>query len=450
MSSASISKSNVYDSLTNKSVQAILELATKHPLYAASTPVRAHRLDQWPILQKQDLHARFSTLRKEMPKSWWSHVYWSPSGGSSNPNGLPTFMVSDVKENHEQRRRLGRQMGGLGEATDDHLDTTSQVLSQDTVALNLFSGSGMYRSLEIFNEFCDEAGATCLPASFTCDDVRAEQMARAFEANTVMGNPPRLVQFAMHLRAQRQQQQQQQSSLQIDRVIWGCEPLAAAKRQLLEDELGVKQFTSVYGSSETGVWAYQPDWLEQGSFVFDPRMVHVEILDADPREHVGKVVVTNLVRRRFPLVRYRTGDMGRIETREHGGRRWHVLVFKGREAVTFTIGADYYSVGEVEESWADAPEAGRVLEWQCLLGTDAQTGKDTLTLCIVINEDDEAKGNAPTNTALVGVLASKLTRAIDKYNGTRFRIEARVIDAKALIRSVGSTKVRKIVDQREQ
>jgi len=420
-------------STTQDKLQRILRIAAAHPLYGSATG-GASELNQWPMLQKSDLHSKFASLQENMPRSYWSGIYWSPSGGTTSVDGLPTFFPTDVKENHLQRRILSERMGGL-----DGYDAC-QILSPDIVALNLYSGSDMYRAMEISTEQCDWAGATSLPASFECSDDKAAKLATRFSANALFGAPPRLMQFAMSVQAQRkEQQQEQQPRLQIDRIFWACEPLQASKKKLLQDTFGVKHFNSVYGSAESGVWAFQPDWLEEGAFLFFPDMMKVEIVNPE-EDGTGLIVVTNLIRERFPLIRYRMGDVGRLEVREHAGKQWHVLILKGREPQQFMIGSDYFLLTEVESAWMDAGSGSYVLEWQCVLTADASTGIDTVTVCIVANDSQ-------ADSTLAATVQQNLVESM--HPGIEFGIKVRIIQGNELLRAAGSTKIRKIVDQRK-
>jgi phenylacetate-CoA ligase len=398
-------------------IQHILTAAAAHPLYRdilQPTVTHAHSariegtklLAEWPVLHKSALHAALLALQEQLPRNgdYWRGLYWSPSGGSSDKHGLPTFFPTDKKENHEMRRILAERMAGVHTdgCTDGADYSACGVIPPSTIALNLFSSSGMYRALEIFEEFCDCAGATSLPVSFECEDQKAMQLAARFGANTLCGAPPRLMQFAMAVQQQMMMQEGNEESvslppLQIDRILWGAEPLQASKKQLLRDVLGVRHFTSVYGSAETGVWAFQPDWLEDGKFVYFADMVYVEILPittstvsgSDNHTHnrsdgsddattanisdsssdeTGAITVTNLLRQRFPLVRYRTGDVGKLQKRRYAGRAWDVLVLEGREHRSFMIGSNYFTLAAVESAWEDMDHnagGSDVLEWQC-------------------------------------------------------------------------------------
>lgn len=63
--------------------------------------------------------------------------------------------------------------------------------------------------------------------------------------------------------------------------------------EYLKRVLGVEKVSSIYGSAESGIWAVKHFDLPLGQFLFDPALMHVEIIDPDS-EGFGRIVVTNL------------------------------------------------------------------------------------------------------------------------------------------------------------
>ena len=103
------------------------------------------------------------------------------------------------------------------------------------------------------------------------------------------------------------------SALRIN--IHAGEPGASlpATRARLEDAFGVGVFDHA-GATEVGAWGFQCEvrdglHLNESEFIF-------EVID--PETHApsreGELVVTNLGRAGMPVIRYRTGDVGRLQT----------------------------------------------------------------------------------------------------------------------------------------
>ena len=103
------------------------------------------------------------------------------------------------------------------------------------------------------------------------------------------------------------------SALRIN--IHAGEPGASlpATRARLEDAFGARVFDHA-GATEVGAWGFQCEFreglhLNESEFIF-------EVID--PETHApsreGELVITNLGRAGMPVIRYRTGDVGRLET----------------------------------------------------------------------------------------------------------------------------------------
>ncbi|TVX92755.1 phenylacetate--CoA ligase family protein [Paenibacillus agilis] len=93
---------------------------------------------------------------------------------------------------------------------------------------------------------------------------------------------------------------------------WG-ESIIPSQRAFVEAAFGVR-LADYYGLEEMWLIAFEaPD----GRFLVDEQVVFVEVIDPDTLEPVsdgeyGEIVVTSLVMRTVPYVRYRTGDIGKI------------------------------------------------------------------------------------------------------------------------------------------
>lgn len=97
--------------------------------------------------------------------------------------------------------------------------------------------------------------------------------------------------------------------LQVKGVFNNGELLTPNMRDYIEETLQTEIF-SVYETSEVGQIAYE---CPEGGFHVNQDLVHLEVLD-DNQEPVengerGKAVVTGLVNRSFPVIRYDIGDI---------------------------------------------------------------------------------------------------------------------------------------------
>ena len=163
--------------------------------------------------------------------------------------------------------------------------------------------------------------------------------------------------------------------------------------------------------------------------------MHVEIVGAD-NDGFGNIVTTNLVRTRHPLLRYDSGDVGRLSSVEAGGKKRPLLQIKGRMARSFHIGGEYYSLEDLDSVWHNA----KLLEYQIILDYDQSKKIDTIKFCPV-----------PDTQALTEADLKALTTAIRKIvqsNDAAFITEVACVQFDQLVRSTTAQKVLKIVDKR--
>ncbi|MBK5187859.1 MAG: phenylacetate--CoA ligase family protein [Gemmatimonadaceae bacterium] len=123
------------------------------------------------------------------------------------------------------------------------------------------------------------------------------------------------------------------------RIFTSGELLGATARQTIIAAFGAA-VCDVYGTSETKEIAWE---CAAGSRHVNADVVHVEILDEKgsvaPAGSEGEIVVSLLVNRAMPLVRYRTGDRGALLAISCScGRAAPLLgVVSGREADTLEL-----------------------------------------------------------------------------------------------------------------
>lgn len=112
-------------------------------------------------------------------------------------------------------------------------------------------------------------------------------------------------------------------------VFTSSEVLAPSLRQRLRERLGAR-VCDVYGCTEFKEVAWQ---CEAGTYHVNHESVWIECDPAEPDGGPGDLLLTTLVNRAAPLIRYRVGDLGRLRSlRCNCGREGPVLSdLEGRE-----------------------------------------------------------------------------------------------------------------------
>ncbi|KAB8136767.1 phenylacetate--CoA ligase family protein [Gracilibacillus oryzae] len=144
--------------------------------------------------------------------------------------------------------------------------------------------------------------------------------------------------------------------------IWltgeGC---SSTFRERLEKWWGC-EVSFFYGSTECGVIGVECS-NHKGYHIMEGH-VKVEIVDPASEEvlpygKTGEIVVTTLLREGMPMVRYRTGDLGKLtQSICECGINMDVLELRGRQEHMLRLGAEDYSPFLIEHFLMEVPEAG--------------------------------------------------------------------------------------------
>ncbi len=253
-------------------------------------------------------------------------VYLVRSGGSTR---APLIFPVDIAENQEQRRRLA------------HALVTDGIIRSTTVALNLFSYGLIYRTAAILDDLLERCQATTLPLSAEAKDVDLHAAARHFNPTLLMGSPSRLTLFAHYLATQG-------ARLEVPDLLYGGEFLQPSAAVTFRERFGTRNIFALYGSAETGTWGWSRSSDAPGLYRFVDG-IHIEIAEPDA-EGFGRVLVTNLLRERFPIFRYDMGDIGRLG--QSDGRPH--LELRARAPLSFAIDSTKLSVDDFRHLTRDA------------------------------------------------------------------------------------------------
>lgn len=387
-----------------QSLQTIFELARSHPFYREDLR-NAHRFEDAPVLEKPTLYARVETALDD--PTFRRGLYLSPSGGST---GRPLFFPSDIQENQRQRELLAPRLRAAG------------ILDETSVVLNMFPAGNMVRSLEIFDDFSEMCGATVLSLAAHAANIDVCKAAQRFGATILAGMPTRLHAFIRWLHAEKQ-------NLSLQSVLFAGELLHPQKRLWMERVLNVQRFSGVYGSAEMGIVAYQSDVREHAVYHFPRAFVHMEIGEPDSAGF-GRLVATNLLRHRHPLLRYNTGDVGRIV---ESNAEEVCIELRGRQSDSFSIGDCYFSLRDF------ASVLDQFAEFQVVVDFDERSQQDRVTFYLAGDSLQPSKSRAQLREEVCVLLEA---------DDDLFMTEVALCQPEDLRRTLGTQKIPAVVDLR--
>ncbi len=241
-------------------------------------------------------------------------VFYNRTGGTL---GEALFVPICPSENRRQRKLLAEHLLNAG------------ILSPKTIGLNLFVYKNMYRPASIFDDVLDDAGATSIGVGDAIPDDFALKFIHQFGVNMLIGTPSRIFQFATYLL-------ENHIHIEIPAILFSGELLPESYREVIERTLHTKNIYAVFGATEIGIWGYA-DYGKNGPlYKMIPEIGYMEIENPD-KEGFGPIVITNVLKSRFPVLRYKNHDMARLIHKPDG------LYFelKGRGEFVFRIGSSF-------------------------------------------------------------------------------------------------------------
>lgn len=152
------------------------------------------------------------------------------------------------------------------------------------------------------------------------------------------------------------------SGLGVKSVLVGAETLSDGVAELITQAFGCPLFDR-YSNMEMGIYA-QREW-GRGGFRINKSSYHVEVLkegsdEPAPEGEVGRIVVTDLYNRAFPMIRYDTGDLGSIGRDARGERELECVYGRRVDSIYDATGVLINPHGITNGMWG----IGGIRQWQ--------------------------------------------------------------------------------------
>ena len=244
-------------------------------------------LGHLPFLTRDILQTRFDDLRA---RATLPGVHRRSSGGST---GTPVTVLVDME-------RMG-----MGEAGRLRAHRWYGV-EPGTREIVLWGTPARTGALERVRQLRDRFLNTRVLSAFDMGD----QGLRRHAATIQRVRPTQMFGYAsaFHLVASHFQRERLDPPVGLKAVFTTAEPLFDFQRKTIEAALGCPVGVE-YGCRDGGLVALE---CPSGGLHILAESMHVEILDPDV-DGRGEIVLTNLDSRAFPILRYRTGDIGALD-----------------------------------------------------------------------------------------------------------------------------------------
>ncbi|NCB46620.1 hypothetical protein EOM81_06355 [bacterium] len=179
----------------------------------------------------------------------------------------------------------------------------------DRVA-NLFIAGNLWTSFNVAGRALENLGCLNLPVGGSSDLSNTLKYLKIFDVNAVVGLPSIIIKLAEEIKRLK-------SDIKIEKILYGGEHLRPETCKFLKETVGAKIIRSAgYACVDTGPVGWQCEHLSGTIHHVLDQYCYCEIISpitgkqAEINE-AGEIVVTNLNKTLMPVIRYKTGDMGR-------------------------------------------------------------------------------------------------------------------------------------------
>ncbi|MFD1645435.1 phenylacetate--CoA ligase PaaK [Haloarchaeobius litoreus] len=251
---------------------------------------------------------------------------------------LPFTTKEDIRDNypdglfavdHSELRRVHASSGTTGKPkivayTEDDLDVWHEVMARSLYAAGVREGDmvqnsygyGLFTGGLGFHDGVEELGACVIPTGGG-NTARQLDMLQDMESDVLSCTPS----YCLYLAEYAEENGVDIQDLPLERVVIGAEPFTDPMREEIEEALDVTA-VDVYGLSEIigpGV-SIECEEAQDGLHLWEDHF-YPEIVDPTTGEVLdegeeGELVITSLTKQAFPMIRYRTGDMTRLNYEE--------------------------------------------------------------------------------------------------------------------------------------
>ncbi len=304
-------------------------------------------VDKLPIVSKADFRETYPLGMCCVPKSELREMHMS-SGSTGTPVVMP-YTQNDLAQWAECMARCYRMAGGL---PGDPI--------QIMPSFGLFNGGfGMYHGARAADLFVIPTGSG--------NTERQIKMARDFNTKifaAVISYSTRLIEVMDKMGVEL-------PNLKVG--VFGAETVTDAMKEKIRARLGIDVF-NIYGMTETGgVGTLGMDCRDHSGIHVWEDHYYLEVVDPTtkkvlPDGELGELVVTALTREALPVVRFKTGDLTRILSREKcacGRTHLKIDAISGRTDDMMIVKGVNFFPSQVEQALLEIP--GVCADYQIIL-----------------------------------------------------------------------------------
>ena len=353
------------------------------------------------------------------------------------PFGLFAVPMKDIKRIHASSGTTGKRI--VVGYTDEDLKIWADCFARMLVAVGATDedivqvsyGYGLFTGGLGAHGGAERIGATVIPMSSGNTALQIQNMVD-FGATVLCCTPS----YALYL-GEEVERMGLKDKIKLKYGIFGAEPWSENMRLEIEKKLGIKAY-DIYGLSEIlgpGVGCECP--AQKGMHIWEDHFIP-EIIDPDtcevlPAGATGELVLTTITKEGFPLIRYRTRDICRLEYEKCECGRTHVRMRKpsGRSDDMLIIRGVNVFPSQIEEVLIEV--GGENITPNYFITIDRVNNVDTFDLDVEMSEQffhDDVKSIAAVEKQITEKLRSALGLGVKVH----------LVNPKTIARSEGKSK----------
>ena len=296
------------------------------------------KVESWedvPFLTRDELYKNTFPKSKDMLTCDLKGVVITSTGGSS---GIARYGVVTHGELDEFEKVQAESLKLIG-------------VSEDDIVANLFVAGNLWPSFFSLANIIQKIGATHLPISANIEMEKILDYVMEFKATTLLSLPTVFV-FLADLVLK--------NSLDasfVKTIGYAGEHMSDMIKSHLKKAFPNANIHALgYTSADCGLMGYQCSECDSLEYHIPSSFQYIEIYNFEENrlckeEEQGEIIITNLARTSFPIIRYRIGDVGRFKKGSCACKDKNpILILEGRAGEDFKIGGAYISIDSVEDS----------------------------------------------------------------------------------------------------
>lgn len=250
-------------------------------------------IEYFPYTTKDDLRDNYPLGLSAVPRAELVRIH-----GTSGTTGRPTLIGYTKRDLDTWSNLIARLATAVGVTRED--------VAQMAFGYGLFTGGfGLHYGLE-------KIGCMILPLS-SGNTERHLYMMEDMGTTVLIATPT----YALYLSEMIKEKGIDRSRLKLRVGLFGGEGCTNEMRETIERNMGIIA-TDNYGMCELGGPGVAGECIERQGLHFAedcylPEIIDSETLQVKPRGETGELVITTLAREGFPVIRYRTKDITKID-----------------------------------------------------------------------------------------------------------------------------------------